>query len=44
MPESFELTLLQEQPRRKTWGCDEPTVDLERQCLTVLAKRLYSAN
>jgi hypothetical protein len=44
MPESFELTLLQEQPGRKTWGCDEPTVDLERQCLTVLAKRLYWAN
>jgi hypothetical protein len=43
-PESFELTLMQDAPRRKTWGCDEPTVALERQCLTGLAKRLYAAN
>jgi hypothetical protein len=40
-PESFELTLLQDAPRRKTWGCDEPAVDLERQCLGALADRLY---
>jgi len=38
-PESFELTLTQDAPRRKTWGCDEPVVDLERACFNALAGR-----
>ena len=41
-PESFELTLVQgDGPRRKTWGCAEPTVALERTCLGALADRVY---
>jgi hypothetical protein len=40
-PESFELTLTGDAPRRKTWGCDEPVVDLERKCFGALAERFY---
>ena len=40
VPESFELTLAQDAPRRKTWDCDAPVVVLERACLGALADRL----
>ena len=42
VPESFELTLAQDAPRRKTWGCGEPTVVLERACWSALADRTDS--
>jgi hypothetical protein len=40
-PESFELTLMQAELGRKTWGCDAAVVVLERACLGALADRLY---
>jgi hypothetical protein len=40
-PESFELTLTQDAPQRKTWGCDEPVVNLERACFSALAGKYY---
>ena len=41
LPEAFELTLTTEQPRWKTWGCDEPTVALERSCLRALLDQSF---
>jgi hypothetical protein len=40
--ESFEVYLPGgDQPRRKTYGCAEPTLDLERACFRALVDRLF---